>query len=514
MENFRSTPEKEQIMTAIGPRLPGTDVLGYGYDATKHYANAASVTLRIFDLGPFDSTIAAPNGITYALPSSIEDTFTFTDISHGSYHHISGETAEEYRKSLSIKAEVSGSYGLFSGSVKTHYEKSEMASFNHSFVTLYHHYDLWKIGLPDITTLKMLPSAKADIEGIKGMSPMGVIKKYGTHVVADVVIGGRARYTSFVDRSKYTSSTSLLVAAEASYKGMLNLDAKMETQYKEAVDKFRSSARTEFDTIGGDFKADFNPTRFEEWINSFKAHPVLVDFTERSLIEIFKLASDEHRREELKTAFIQYIKDSEKLVPDDIQLLEVEIVPAQSVDLIGTDSGSGAKQDLAVYKPKIPSGWCWVGQSGNFRDGLIRVKPLVPGAVTEPLGYQSAWNDAGSGKDHGYSLWNISPPPHYRALGGIARLGKGRTDWKQPSGGEVTSLCCVHESLCTEGEIGGCIWNDRGTHAKANGSVWAINPKDNNGTNSHTFYSQSSHGKPNVKVYVIKKGGKVKITND
>jgi len=249
-------------------------------------------------------------------------------------------------------------------------------------------------------------------------------------------------------------------------------------------------------------------------MNSFKEHPVLVDFTKRSLIEIYKLAAKEQRRNELKEAFIQYIKDSEKLVPDDIPLLEVEVVSAQSVDRVSSDRGSGAKMNLAVYRPKLPEGWYWVGQSGNCSAKLIRVKPLVPGVVTGPLSYHCAWTDAGSGKDHGYSLWNISPQPNYRALGGIARLGKKRTDWVSPNGDEVKGVACVHESLCAEGDIGGLIWNDAGTHARADGSVWEIKPKGENGIHAHTFFCQGNHSKPNEKVYVIAKGPKVKFVDN
>jgi hypothetical protein len=216
----------------------------------------------------------------------------------------------------------------------------------------------------------------------------------------------------------------------------------------------------------------------------------------------------------LRAAFVQYIKDSEKLVPDDIPLLEVEVVSAQSVDGVGSDSGSGAKKNLAVYRPKLPAGWYWVGQSGNNNTKLIRVKPLVPGAVTEPLGYQRAWTDAGSGKNHGYSLWNISPQPNYRALGGIARLGKGRSDYAAPHGDEAKGVACVHESLCAEGDIGGMIWDDAGTRANADGSVWEIKPKGEKGIHAHTFFCQGNHSKPNAKVYAIAKGTKVKFVDN
>lgn len=494
--------------------LPGADVIGQGYDATGHYADVTSLTLRIFDLGPADDEVDAPNGKTYAMPIAIKDSCTFADMSHGNYHCVSGETAEEYRKSLSIDTKISADYLLFSGSVKTHFSKEEIASFNHTFVTLYHHYDMWTIALPDISTLHMLPSAKADIDGTGGMSPSGVIRKYGTHVVAAAVIGGRARYSCFVDRSKYISNTTVQVAAEAAYKGTLKLDMSVQTEHKEAVEKLKSSSRIDFDTIGGDFKADFNPASFVDWMNSFKEHPVLVDFTGRSLIEIYKLAATKQRRDALKDAFVEYIENSQKLVPDDLPLLEVEVVSAQSVDGVGSDAGSGAKMNLAVYRPKLPPGWYWLGQSANRTAGLIRVKPLVPGAVAEPFEYHREWTDAGSGKDHGYSLWNISPQPGYRALGGFARLRKGRTDWSAPHGDEVTGLACVHESLCSEGVIGRLIWNDAGTHARANGSVWEIGPKDENGIDAHTFFCQNSHARPGGKVHVIAKGAKVKLVDN
>jgi len=174
--------QKGGSIMANEQRLPGTDVIGKGYNATEHYADASSLTLPVFDLGPFDATVTAPNGKVYALPSSIKESCIFADMSHGSYDLISGETAEEYRKSLSVDVKVSGGYGLFSADVKAHFSKNEIASFNHTFVTLYHHYDLWTIGLPDISTLKMVPTVKADIDGTRRLSPSGVIRKYGTHV--------------------------------------------------------------------------------------------------------------------------------------------------------------------------------------------------------------------------------------------------------------------------------------------------------------------------------------------
>jgi hypothetical protein len=226
-----------------------------------------------------------------------------------------------------------------------------------------------------------------------------------------------------VDQSKHSSETSIEIAAEASYKGALNLDTKIETEHKEAVESFKKSAEIKFDTLGGAFKSDFDPEKFADWVNSFKAHPVLVDFSERSLIELYKLASTEQRRNDLQIAFEEYIKESQELVPENIPLLEVMVF--NSGVKVYDDAGSGARQNLAVYKPILDREWKWVGQTANQGSRFLIVKPLVPGAVVSPLDYEKKWDDHGSGKHYDYSLWNIVAPPEYRALGGIARLGVG-----------------------------------------------------------------------------------------
>jgi hypothetical protein len=198
------------------PRLPGSDILGYGYDATREYANAECVTLPIFNLGEFDTIIVAPNGVTYSLPAVMKRYLTLADMSRDEYRCMSGETAEEYRKQLNVLANVSASYMLFSGSVKTQFDRQELASINHSFVTLYHHYSGWKLGL----------------------------------------------------------------------------------------------------------------------------------------VEIYKLATSMPRQKELEAAFAEYTRASDELVPDNTPLLEVMVFT--SGELVGTDAGSGASMDLAVYRTVPP----------------------------------------------------------------------------------------------------------------------------------------------------------------
>lgn len=510
--------------------LPGLEDLGCGYDATGLYANPKSKRARIFELGEMDTKVMAPNGIVYNRPKGLK--FEMGNLSKGSFHCMKGQTADEYRKSLTVRAGVSASYGLFSADVTSTFEEKQLASINHEFVKVHQRFDAWILSLPAISALKLTPDANLAINGPPAAAARGprggtpppstptvmpaatVIQQYGTHVLVSGVIGGRAEYSCFVDKSKYTSSTDVTVSAKAAYSGGLKLSTSVETVDKSSSEKFKSSTITDFTTIGGTFEAEFTPESFSNWMKTLSKNPVLIDFTPYSLVPIYELAGDAARKEALMRAYEEYIQKSQKIIPDNVPAIEVRIVPANSVEKVADDHGSRAKKGLTLYRPITePDGeWLWLGQSGNNTQNLIIVRELVPGAIAEPRRFTQAWNDSGSGRGSGYSLWNVVAPPGYRALGGMVRFRVGKSDYAEPSGGEIHNLGCVHESLCTEGTIGGEIWNDQGTGASADGSVWSIVSKNGDGIGAQSFYNHGSYNRPGEKVYVIKKGPRVKVS--
>jgi hypothetical protein len=489
-------------------RLPGLDQLGCGYDATKFYAEADSVRRRIFNLGRMDGTREVSNGITYSCPADLA--FELGNKSRGSFETITGESAEEYRKSLMTKAGVSASYGLFSADVKKTFVSEQLQSINHKFVSVHHRFEMYKLDLPDVGAMTMTAQATAAIN----TNPIteNLFKTYGTHVLMGAIIGGRAEYNCFVDSTKYTSSVEITTAAEAAYKGGLKISASFSETTKEAMEQFKSSSTHKYETLGGKFDKVLSPENFAEWMESFRKNPVLIDFTDDSLRPISELAADPRRREEIQRACDLYIQKTSELVPDSVPALEVRLVSGTDVYEVSNDDGSGAKGEVHFYKPRVGEGDFWIGHSANLRQDLLKVKGLIKGAVAAPLDYQKAWQDAGSGKNSGYSLWNIVAPTGYRALGGIARFGVDRSDHNKPSGAEVAGLVCIHESLCTEGMIGNQTWNNHGTRSRDDGGIWRILANGNGGIEPFTFYSHNHQSnKPNEKVYVISRTNRVKV---
>ena len=94
---------------------------------------------------------------------------------------------KEYQKSLSVKAGISGSYGLFSGSVETSFNTNELSIQESSYVTieLCMRYETWKLQTMD--TEYMYPEVLEDFEKKDGK---WLIENYGGCVVMGMDTGG------------------------------------------------------------------------------------------------------------------------------------------------------------------------------------------------------------------------------------------------------------------------------------------------------------------------------------
>lgn len=146
--------------------------LGCGYDVCGEYANAVSVKQRIFDLSQ------VPKKYIRQLDNRSTDFFSVT-----------GQTVEEYQRSLSARVEISGSYEqLFSGSITSSFESSELAIKESGFfsIQLCMRYETWK--LQTSATEYVYPDVLKDFETRDGE---WLIENYGGCVVMGIDIGGR-----------------------------------------------------------------------------------------------------------------------------------------------------------------------------------------------------------------------------------------------------------------------------------------------------------------------------------
>ena len=287
--------------------LPGVSYMGHGYNVFGDYAKAEYVKSALFKFDNYQ-TISI-NGKSFNLPSDIEYIYTNTS----DFHSVSGLSSHEYRSSMSINASLSGSYSFFSVSVTNNYNEQYYKSNYRAFCTIQNRIKQYKLTLPytDFTMLKsfLTDEAKSDIANL---SPTTLFNKYGTHFIAELLIGARADYNTCIAKSTETSSikNNFQICAEASFKKKSG-SGSFNMVTEEQLHTFESNAYNDLKVSGGRSEYGsyiFQEGKYDKWIESINnvENLTIADFTENSLLPIWELCADDTRKNELSTAFETY----------------------------------------------------------------------------------------------------------------------------------------------------------------------------------------------------------------
>jgi hypothetical protein len=233
-----------------------------------------------------------------------------------------------------------------------------------------------------------------------------------------------------------------------------------------------------------------NPTRYLITLNLGSNG---VPLTVNSQKLIFKLSDDEIRS---------------------VNIIQTHYAPLEfqwtrEFERIWDDKGSGAKRDIAFFRPIVPSGFKILGHFayGSYGNPDQKRKIMVvresnkngsSNLLANPIRYERIWYDRGSGAKKDGAVWRPIPPKGYSAIGDVATRG-----WRSPSTGEIV---CVRNDLVEKGVVGHNIWNDRGSGAKHDVSIWSISSKDNKkGLNGNFFQANGKYRSPNNTLPVIKR---------
>jgi hypothetical protein len=145
-----------------------------------------------------------------------------------------------------------------------------------------------------------------------------------------------------------------------------------------------------------------------------------------------------------------------------------------------TDRYSGSKRDLSVVEPKsIPDGWYWWGQraadshlaAGDERYLVIRPHPDYDGEpLAQPLDFKRVWGMSSHGLNQAatFGLWSAAPPNGYEVLSDIFNHNS------KPRSGRY--VCVSRAALVTTSFDHRSMWDDKGSAANDDGSVWEIRP--------------------------------------
>lgn len=410
--------------------------LGSGYDVCGEYADAGSIKRKLFDFS------RVPKRDIRQLSNRKSDFFS-----------VVGSTVEEYQGSLSVKAGISGSYGLFSGSVEASFDSTDLSITESSFISIEVciQFETWK--LQTRATDYIYPDVLEDFKTKDGKL---LIEEYGGGVVMGLDIGGRW-VDNLVTSKLYEDSTAEVESAmEAAYG--LFLSGHGSAAVTKAVKKEKSIASRRVNVIGGN--PAFAPWKVEEWQASVEKNPSFMNFTTSDglvmLWDIFPEYTDK-----LKKGFNEYVKEHQ------LNIHKKQLISAMYIEapMYSSDARSGADQDLDLYKPSTSGSYTYLGVSGNSNKVLV-LKELSDryGALREPVDWQPVWNDRGSVNKQDYNCWIPVGPPEFVALGVYCRFRVD--DQGPPSKDEANGLVVVHRSLVEPCDfVTTDVWSDHGSTA-------------------------------------------------
>jgi hypothetical protein len=179
-----------------------------------------------------DTNKLASDGLIYSRPTKKKDTV-----------YISGLTATSYENKFNAKVGIKYDGAFFKSSFDTSFNSSRDLTTQDSFEKTIReigkerdYIDLSYLSMDDLKKY-VTTTAKVDING--DLSPDKLIKKYGTHVMCDIELGGRMEINYVYHNKNKISEEEIDAKAKEVYNG---ISAKEGTAFSEEAKEFAESS--------------------------------------------------------------------------------------------------------------------------------------------------------------------------------------------------------------------------------------------------------------------------------
>ncbi len=298
--------------------ISGLDILGKGYDVFGRFAHPSGVyNASIFrdftkkedgtDNDAYDATI---NGDTFDVPANI----SIVEEHASKESYVQGSSVSEFQSSLDIKVSMKGNYSYYSGEANFGFHSAKKTSQELYYTRFSALVRAYRLALPNTSQLReLLDSDFASMLNSTDNSDQAIdafFDRYGTHFLAEVVLGGCNNYYATVEKSSVSSSMEIEASVKASYNSLFtSATVSVDTSYDSSQSSKSTHSETGIETVGGDeTKAPLmldDPAAYAEWLDTVAREPALVDFTDQSLRPIWELCAPDNteRRTALELRF-------------------------------------------------------------------------------------------------------------------------------------------------------------------------------------------------------------------
>ena len=283
------------------------DVLGYGYNVTGEYGNSSAATYKIIDVARLKAE--APNRVETDLSKKQDNQL------------ITSENVESYSRKVSANLKATTGFLFFKGSVSASY--SDASAFSSKYVYGSYNLVIQEKRVKFNSTIDLLknyitPEFTADIQN---NSAEYIVRKYGTHVLSDIILGAKLEVLYQAQTSKSDRTVAAAAGMDVGIGKLFSINTGLG--YDQASTSGNSSQKLHYRTYGGDPSISLMPTTVSldqntppkvsvaNWQSSSKVENAeLIDISPDGLIAIYELISDPGKKAAVHQYVDQYLSDN------------------------------------------------------------------------------------------------------------------------------------------------------------------------------------------------------------
>ncbi len=277
--------------------------LGHGYDVTGEYANSNSARQQVIDVVGLNAANAS---------------FILTDNdTHQDGYFSAGENSVEYAKSLTAKVTTKTDIPFFSTSVRSNFTDSLTKKDTYSFATGYLIIRQKRIQITALNSQIINHLTLNFKNDLKLMTPAQLVKKYGTHVLVDIGLGGRLELNYSTQSNSRQTYNATAAGLDVAAMGIFSVNLDINSSVSQKSSNFNQILR--YKSIGGDgTKGIFGeiqldgkaPTKINiaGWQSTCtKENAALIEIPQGGLVPLQDLISDATKKSQIATFINQYL---------------------------------------------------------------------------------------------------------------------------------------------------------------------------------------------------------------
>ncbi|KQB99086.1 MAC/perforin domain-containing protein [Pedobacter sp. Hv1] len=314
-KNNENIPKKETVLPkdigiAVSWALPAPttsegnvtyNFLGYGYDVTDKYADAAAVRASVINI-----------------PLLAIDHLSRINVSTGTSYYWSnwsGENATDLSSKLSNSLDETKGLKMFGKTISKAFPNFNVFDSKY-FYGYYSNISVQKRlrMTGDVEMLKYLTSSF--VQDVNVLSAEDLVKKYGTHILKDIELGARLNVvyqaeTANNDRKKI-STTGLRYAMQK----VFGLPTGELGPIDLAALNANAGAKLHYEATGGDVRELKSlsplPVNITNWYKSITLETAkFIGVTEKGLVPLYDLITDNQKKMQVKEYIVKYLEEQE-----------------------------------------------------------------------------------------------------------------------------------------------------------------------------------------------------------